>query len=92
MREAAREVAEQLGLRDVFVNVGDTLRLAVVERMALVAPSSPAVWYEAATLNSELGQIRRARTCLEAVARFDHHRRFAGAADELSQRLKARLN
>jgi regulator of sirC expression with transglutaminase-like and TPR domain len=66
--------------------------LAVVERMALVAPANPAVWYEAASLNAELGQLRRARACLEEVTRHDRQRRFAGAADELLQRLKARLN
>lgn len=66
--------------------------LAAVERMALVAPANPAIWYEAATLNAELGQLRRARACLEAVARHDRRHRFAGAAEELLARLKARLN
>lgn len=66
--------------------------LAAVERMALVAPASAAVWYEAAALNAELGQLRRARACLEEVARHDRQHRFAGAADELLQRLRARLN
>jgi regulator of sirC expression with transglutaminase-like and TPR domain len=66
--------------------------LATVERMALVAPASPAVWYEAASLNAEIGQLRRARACLDEVARTDRQRRFAGAAEELLQRLKARLN
>jgi hypothetical protein len=60
--------------------------------MALVAPASPAVWYEAASLNAEIGQLRRARACLDEVARTDRQRRFAGAAEELLQRLKARLN
>jgi regulator of sirC expression with transglutaminase-like and TPR domain len=66
--------------------------LAVVERMALVAPASPAVWYEAAALNAELGQLRRARTCLDAVVRLDTQRRLAGPVEELLERLKTRLN
>lgn len=66
--------------------------LAAVERMALVAPANAAVWYEAASLNAELGQLRRARACLEEVARHDRPRRFARAAEELLARLKARFN
>ncbi len=66
--------------------------LATVERMALVAPDSPGVWYEAAVLNAELGQLRRARTCLDAVTRLDRERRLAGQVDALAERLKARLN
>lgn len=75
------------------LNAGDVAAgLAVIERMALVAPASPAIWYEAATLNAELGQLRRARTCLEAVTRLDRERRLAGPVEELLARLKARLN
>jgi regulator of sirC expression with transglutaminase-like and TPR domain len=66
--------------------------LAAVERMALVAPANPGVWYEAAALNAELGQLRRARACLEEVMRHDGRRRFAGAVDGLLARLKARFN
>jgi regulator of sirC expression with transglutaminase-like and TPR domain len=66
--------------------------LATVERMALVTPANPNIWFEAATLNAEVGQLRRARTCLEAVTRLDRERRLAGQVEALSQRLTARLN
>jgi len=66
--------------------------LATVERMALVTPDNPVVWYEAATLNAEVGQLRRARTCLEAVTRLDRERRLASQVEALLQRLTARLN
>jgi regulator of sirC expression with transglutaminase-like and TPR domain len=66
--------------------------LATVERMALVTPDNPAVWFEAATLNAEVGQLRRARTCLEAVTRLDRERRLVGQVEALSQRLTTRLN
>jgi regulator of sirC expression with transglutaminase-like and TPR domain len=90
-REILLRLQNNIKLR--CLNAGDVAGgLAVVERMALVAPASPAVWYEAAALNAELGQLRRARTCLDAVMRLDAQRRFAGAAAELLQRLKARLN
>lgn len=83
----------QNNIKSRCLKAGDVAAgLAAVERMALVAPANPAVWYEAASLNAELGQLRRARACLEQVTRHDRQRRFAGAADELLQRLKARLN
>jgi regulator of sirC expression with transglutaminase-like and TPR domain len=66
--------------------------LATIERMALITPSNPLVWYEAATLNAEIGQLRRARTCLEAVTRLDRERRLASQVEALLQRLTARLN
>jgi hypothetical protein len=60
--------------------------------MVLVAPAHPGLWYEAAALNAELGQLRRARTCLEAVMRLDRQRRLAPQVEELLGRLKSRLN
>ncbi|HEY7610061.1 MAG TPA: transglutaminase-like domain-containing protein [Alphaproteobacteria bacterium] len=66
--------------------------LGVVERMVLVTPAHPGLWYEAAALNAELGQLRRARTCLEAVMRLDPERRLAPQVEELMRRLKSRLN
>ena len=75
------------------LKAGDTAGgLGVVERMVLVAPAHPGLWYEAAALNAELGRLRRARTCLEAVIKLDRGRRLAGPVEELLGRLKARLN
>ena len=75
------------------LQAGDTAGgLAVVERMALVAPAHPGIWYEAAALNTELGQLRRARTCLEAVARLDRDGRLASQVEALLGRLKSQLN
>lgn len=72
---------------------GDTAGgLAAVERMALVAPRHPGVWYEAATLNAELGQLQRAGACLDAVARLDREGQFKRQAEALRAALKARLN
>jgi regulator of sirC expression with transglutaminase-like and TPR domain len=102
--QLAQEHLALAGNRDILLRLQNNIKtrclkagdvaagLAAVERMALVAPANPGVWYEAASLNAELGQRRRARACLEEVARHDRQRRFAGAADELLQRLKARLN
>jgi regulator of sirC expression with transglutaminase-like and TPR domain len=90
-REILLRLQNNIKLR--CLNAGDMAAgLAVVERMALVAPGNPAVWYEAATLNAELGQLRRARTCLETVTRLDRERRLAAPVEELLARLKARLN
>jgi regulator of sirC expression with transglutaminase-like and TPR domain len=66
--------------------------LATVERMALVTPANPLIWFEAATLNAELGQLLRARTCLDAVTRLDTERRLAAQVKQLRTRLTARLN
>lgn len=75
------------------VQAGDVAGgLATVERMALIAPANPLVWFEAATLNAELGQLLRARTCLEAVTRLDPERRLAAQVEQLGTRLAARLN
>jgi regulator of sirC expression with transglutaminase-like and TPR domain len=90
-REILLRLQNNIKLR--CLNAGDVAAgLAVVERMALVAPANPAVWYEAAALNAEVGQLRRARTCLDAVTRLDRERRLAGPVEELLGRLKARLN
>ena len=90
-RETLLRLQNNIKLR--CLKAGDVAAgLAAVERMVLVAPESTAVWYEAASLNAEIGQLRRARTCLDEVMRADRHHRFAGAAEELLQRLKARLN
>lgn len=66
--------------------------LAAVERMALVAPALPGIWYEAATLNAELGQLQRARVCLAAVARLDPDGRLGREATAMLTELGKRLN
>lgn len=66
--------------------------LAAAERMVLVTPTSAAAWLDAAELAVETGQLRRARVCLEEVARHDRHRRFERAAEGLLAGLKARFN
>lgn len=72
---------------------GDTAgSLAAVERMVLVTPANAALWYDAATLNGELGHLQRARQCLDAVAHFDGDGRLARQADALRAALRARLN
>jgi regulator of sirC expression with transglutaminase-like and TPR domain len=95
---------ELAGNRDILLRLQNNIKirclkagdvaggLATVERMALVTPDNPVVWFEAAALNAEIGQLRRARTCLEAVTRLDRERRLAGQVEALSQRLTARLN
>lgn len=66
--------------------------LAAVERMALVAPALPGIWYEAATLNAELGQLQRARVCLAAVVRLDPGGRRGREATTMLAELEKRLN
>jgi regulator of sirC expression with transglutaminase-like and TPR domain len=66
--------------------------LAAVERMALVAPAQPGIWYEAATLNAELGQLQRARTCLAAVQRLDPDGRLGREAAAMLSEVGRRLN
>ncbi len=95
---------EFAGNRDILLRLQNNIKirclkagdvaggLATVERMALVTPDNPVVWFEAAAFNAEIGQLRRARTCLEAVTRLDRERRLAGQVEALSQRLTARLN
>ncbi len=90
-REILMRLQNNIKLR--CLKAGDAAAgLAAVERMALVAPGSPAVWYEAAALNAELGQLRRARTCLETVTRLDRTGRLRSQVEDLLGRLKARLN
>jgi regulator of sirC expression with transglutaminase-like and TPR domain len=66
--------------------------LAALERMALVAPAHPGIWYEAATLNAELGQLQRARTCLAAVLRLDPDGRLGKEAAAMLSEVGRRLN
>lgn len=66
--------------------------LAAAERMVLVTPTSAAAWLDAAALAVETGQLRRARACLEEVARHDRNRRFERAAEGLLAGLRARFN
>lgn len=66
--------------------------LAAVERMALVSPAHPGIWYEAATLNAELGQLQRARTCLAAVVRLDPDGRLGQEAAAMLSEVGRRLN
>lgn len=66
--------------------------LGAVERMALVAPHHPGLWYDAATLNAELGHLQRARACLDAVSRLDTEGRLARQAEALRTTLRTRLN
>lgn len=72
---------------------GDTAgALGAVERMTMVAPALPGLWYDAATLNAELGHLQRARQCLDAVARLDTDGRLRRQADTLRTALRSRLN
>jgi regulator of sirC expression with transglutaminase-like and TPR domain len=66
--------------------------LGAVERMAMVAPKHPGLWYDAATLNAELGQLQRARACLDAVSRLDTEGRLTRQAETLRNSLRTRLN
>jgi regulator of sirC expression with transglutaminase-like and TPR domain len=102
--ELAAEHLAVAGNRDMLLRLQNNIKirclkqedhagaLAVVERMALVAPAHPGIWYEAATLNAEIGQLQRARTCLAAVVRLDPQGRLGGEAAQLLTELGKRLN
>jgi regulator of sirC expression with transglutaminase-like and TPR domain len=55
--------------------------LAVLERMALIAPDQPGIWHECARLHRDLGNLRAAIACLE--------RTRALAGDEASRQAVA---
>ena len=66
--------------------------LAAVDRAILIEPARAALWLEAAQLSAEIGQLMKARNCLDAVARFDADRHFAARAGALRAQLNTRLN
>jgi regulator of sirC expression with transglutaminase-like and TPR domain len=66
--------------------------LGAVERMALIAPGDPAIWYEAATIAGQIGLLKRAMTCLERVVKLDGEGRLQREVAALMQSLRARLN
>lgn len=71
----------------------DTARaIAVLERMALIAPEEPALWREAGLLQAELGNLRAGLGCLEqALLRVDHPQARDQIAAEIKT-LRQRLN
>ncbi len=66
--------------------------LNAVERMLLVTPDAPGLWFEAGALNGEVGRLHRARQCFETVVRLDPGGRLRPQADAAMGRLRRRLN
>jgi len=66
--------------------------LGVLESMLMIAPRQSGLWYEAAQLNSRLGNLRAAVVSLEQVLDLAEDPAVLQRARGLLQRLKSRLN
>lgn len=66
--------------------------LRTVENMLLIAPAAPALWWEAAMLNAELGNLRAATETLEEFMRHEEGEDNRHRAAALMQKLRGQLN
>jgi regulator of sirC expression with transglutaminase-like and TPR domain len=66
--------------------------LDVVQRMQLVAPEEPGLWYEAGILHGRLGNMRAAIQALENLVMLSRDDEQKAAAAELIAEMKTRLN
>jgi regulator of sirC expression with transglutaminase-like and TPR domain len=66
--------------------------LDVVQRMQLVAPEEPGLWYEAGILHGRLGNMRAAIAALENLVTLSRDDEQKAAAAELIAEMKTRLN
>jgi regulator of sirC expression with transglutaminase-like and TPR domain len=66
--------------------------LGVVQRMQLVAPEEPGLWYEAGILHGRLGNMRAAIAALENLVALSRDDEQKAAAAQLIAEMKTRLN
>ncbi|WP_162200144.1 SirB1 family protein [Kiloniella spongiae] len=66
--------------------------LEVLEKMLLIAPNEPAIWFEAGTLQAYLNNILAAIETLEHYLLIEQDHRGLMEASQMLQKLKAQLN
>ncbi|HAA93476.1 MAG TPA: hypothetical protein DCE33_13595 [Rhodospirillaceae bacterium] len=66
--------------------------LITVENMLLIAPASPALWWEAGMLNAEIGNLHAATDALEEFMRLEESSENRHRAATLMQKLRSQLN
>jgi regulator of sirC expression with transglutaminase-like and TPR domain len=83
----------QNNIKSRLVAAGDFERaLAVVERMAMMAPGEAGLWHELGALHARVGNLRAAITALETFAQMAPAGPARQQAERLIAEVKSRLN
>ncbi|HVO13635.1 MAG TPA: transglutaminase-like domain-containing protein [Alphaproteobacteria bacterium] len=83
----------QNNIKSRLIAAGDFERaLAVVERMAMMAPGEAGLWHELGVLHARLGNLRAAITALETFAQMAPPGRARQQALHLLREVQSRLN
>ena len=83
----------QNNIKSRLVAAGDFQRaLAVVERMAMMAPGEPGLWHELGALHARVGNLRAAITALETFAEMAPPGPARQQAQRLISEVRSRLN